>query len=439
VRIRDSERRLGGAANVAHQLKVLGATVHLAGTVGDDPAGRDVLRLCEDAGIETRAILVTPERPTTRKVRVLGQGQQLVRLDWEQIGSCRECVTNALIAALDDCEAPDFIVISDYAKGVVTQRAIDAAVRMGRGRGIPILVDPKCSDFARYHGATVVTPNLRELEMASGRQFEPDDTGAITEEARRMLVTAGSEAFIVTLGDRGMLVIGAESEVSIPALRRSVYDVTGAGDTAIAVLAMSLGAGAPLLDAARIANAAAGIAVEQIGTAAVVLENIRDALMDLPATKIFGVDELEEKAQSWRMSGKRIVFTNGCFDLLHAGHLMLLNEAAKLGDILLLAINSDASVRRLKGGSRPVVPQADRAALLSALSCVDAVTIFDDDTPLEILKRIRPHILVKGGDYSLENVVGRDLLEEGGGRVVLIPSMPDRSTSDLVERIKSGS
>src|SRR6185437_1701549 len=323
---------------------------------------------------------------------------------------------------------------SDYAKGVLTSQTI-ASITALRGTG-PVVVDPKHKDFSRYRGATTITPNLRELEAAAGQTLDADDTASVAAAARPLAEAAGLEAMVVTLGDRGMLIVPVQGHyTAVPAVQRAVYDVTGAGDTAISVLTLSLAAKAPLLSATQLANAAAGVSVGQIGAVAVDASSIRDSLAARPDGKILTRDDLVARAATWRMAGKRIVFTNGCFDLLHAGHLSLLSQAAKLGDILVLAINSDASVRRLKGPERPLVPEEDRAAVLAALGFVDAVTIFDEDTPLEVLQSVRPHVLVKGGDYKLEDVVGRELMDASGGRVVLVPLTPEKSTTALVERI----
>jgi D-beta-D-heptose 7-phosphate kinase / D-beta-D-heptose 1-phosphate adenosyltransferase len=435
VRAQATENRLGGAANVARQLTALGARVSLAGVVGADGAGETLLGLCEAAGIDTRAVPKLPERPTTRKLRVLGHSQQLLRLDWEDVGACPPQVTVRLASKLAEGPPPDAIVLSDYAKGVLTAETIAAVMRL-RGSA-PVLVDPKHTDFARYRGATTVTPNLRELEAACGRALDPDDTPAIVAAARALLGAAGLQSMVVTLGSRGMLVIPAEGpESAMPAMRREVYDVTGAGDTAIAVLTLGLAAQAPLAQAAQLANAAAGVAVSHVGAVAVSAAAIRDALAARPDGKILSRQELATRAATWRAAGKRIVLTNGCFDLLHAGHLALLGDAAKLGDVLVLAINSDASVRRLKGPERPLVTQAERAALLAALTFVDAVTVFEEDTPLAVLEAVRPHVLVKGGDYRPSEVIGRELVEAAGGRVVIVPLLPERSTSSLLERIR---
>jgi len=437
VRVRDTEHRLGGAANVARQVAALGASVSLAGVIGDDATGDDFLRLCAVSNIDTRAVIRLPERRTTRKLRVLGHSQQLLRLDWEDVKPCAPQATLRMVSKLAEGGRPQAIILSDYAKGVLTPESI-ASVTALRGDA-PVVVDPKHRDFTRYRGATTITPNLRELEAAAGLPLDVDDTKAIAAAARPLAAAAGLDAMVVTLGDRGMLVVPLQGQdVAVPAIQRAVYDVTGAGDTAISVLALSLAARASLLEAAQLANAAAGVSVGQIGAVAVEAPSIRDALAARPDGKILSRDDLVARAATWRMAGKRIVFTNGCFDLLHAGHLSLLSQSAKLGDILVLAINSDASVRRLKGPERPLVPQEDRAAVLAALGFVDAVTIFDEDTPLEVLQSVRPHVLVKGGDYRLDQVVGRELMEATGGRVVLVPLTPEKSTTALVERIRSG-
>ncbi len=331
---------------------------------------------------------------------------------------------------------PDAIVLSDYAKGVLTPDTVAGIAQLRRAA--PLVVDPKHRDFGRYRGATTVTPNLHELEVAAGQTLDADDPAGIAAAARALLASAGLQSMVVTLGNRGMLVIPSQgAEVAVPAIRREVYDVTGAGDTAIAVLALALADAAPLAHAAQLANAAAGVAVCQVGAVAVLRRPVfAMSLASRPDGKLLSRHDLAARAATWRSAGKRIVFTNGCFDLLHAGHLALLAHAARLGDVLVLAINSDGSVRRLKGSQRPLVPQAERAALLAALTYVDAVTIFEEDTPLAVLQAVRPHVLVKGGDYQASEVVGHELVEAGGGRVEIVPLMPERSTTSLVERIR---
>jgi D-beta-D-heptose 7-phosphate kinase / D-beta-D-heptose 1-phosphate adenosyltransferase len=436
VRAHATEHRLGGAANVARQIAALGARVSLAGVTGDDEAAVKLRQLCGAAGIDTRAVLALAERRTTRKLRVLGHSQQLLRIDWEDLKACSPQVSVRMLAKLAEGARPDAIILSDYAKGVLTPEAL-AGIAQAQGR-VPVVVDPKHRDFARYRGATTLTPNLRELEAAVGRPLDAADTRGVAVAARAMIEAAGLQSMVVTLGERGMLVVPSRGpEIAVAAMRREVYDVTGAGDTAIAVLTLALAAQAPLAQAAQLANAAAGVAVSQVGAVAVSAAAIHDALAARPDGKLLSRDELPTRAAAWRTAGKRIVLSNGCFDLLHAGHLALLSHAAKLGDVLVLAINSDASVRRLKGPERPLVPQAERAALLAALTLVDAVTIFEEDTPLAVLQAVRPHVLVKGGDYQPSEVIGRELVEADGGRVEIVPLMPEKSTSSLVERIRS--
>ena len=435
VRAQGSEHRLGGAANVARQIATLGARVSVAGICGEDAAAEQLLRLCAGAGIDTRAVLRLPGRHTTRKLRVVSHSQQLLRLDWEDVQPCTAEVSAQLLTQLAASDPPDAIILSDYAKGVLTPETI-AGIRGARG-AVPLVVDPKHRDFARYRGATTVTPNLHELEVAAGCSLDVADLAGIAAAARTLMASAGLESMVVTLGNHGMLVVpAAGAETAVPAMRHDVYDVTGAGDTAIAVLTLALAARAPLMQAAQLANAAAGVSVTQVGAVAVSAASIRDALAAHPDGKLLSRHELAARAATWRTEGKRIVVTNGCFDLLHAGHLALLSQAAKQGDVLVLAINSDASVRRLKGPERPLVPQAERAALLAALTFVDAVTIFEEDTPLQVLEAVRPHVLVKGGDYQPSEVVGRELVEAAGGRVVIVPLTPERSTSSLVARIR---
>jgi D-beta-D-heptose 7-phosphate kinase/D-beta-D-heptose 1-phosphate adenosyltransferase len=367
---------------------------------------------------------------------VLGQGQQMVRLDWEE-PKAPPGLAAALLERLAGLPPPDVVIVSDYAKGVVSGDLVGPLVARMRAAGARVLVDPKSADFRVYRGATAVTPNLKELEVATRRKLDPRAPATIAEAARRLVQDAELDAIVVTMGEHGMLVVPRDgAEVPVPAMRRQVFDVTGAGDTAIAVLAVGLAAGATLADAATIANAAAGCTVSEIGAVAVERDEIVAALWPTGKRPVLGRATLAQRAEAWRRSGQRVVFTNGCFDLLHAGHLDLLHRAAALGDVLVIAINSDASVRRLKGPDRPLVPEAERAAMLAALDCVDAVTIFDEDTPIEAIRCVRPDVLVKGADYKIGEVVGRAFVESCGGKVELLPLVPDRSTSSLVERIR---
>ena len=437
VRAEEPQFRLGGAANVARQVAVLGGRANLAGVIGNDATGSQLLADCAAVGIDTRAVLREPQRRTTRKLRVLGRGQQLIRLDWEDPSPCAAGVAAQLHEMLENGARPEVIILSDYAKGVLTDATIARFIDAGRSAGCRVLVDPKRRDFTAYRGASILTPNLGELSQAGGLALNSDEPDAIAAAARPFVYAAELESMVVTMGDRGMLIVDSSGHSHhVPAVRRAVSDVTGAGDTAVAVLATALAAGATLRQAAEIANVAAGLAVAEVGAVAVDPAKIGLALADVRGGKILSRSELATRAAGWRVMGKKIVFTNGCFDLLHAGHLSLLHDAAELGDVLILAINSDDSVRRLKGPDRPIVTASERAALLAALSCVDAVTIFDEDTPVETLRAVRPHVLVKGKDYGIDKVVGRELVEADGGRVALVPLLSEKSTSALVERIR---
>jgi D-beta-D-heptose 7-phosphate kinase/D-beta-D-heptose 1-phosphate adenosyltransferase len=438
VRAQRSECRLGGAANVARQIAALGAKVALLGVLGDDQAGETVRRLCQESGISTHSLLTVRDRPTTRKLRVLSQSQQLLRIDWEDRQPVAERDAQALLANMRELTPPDAIIVSDYAKGVVSAPVIAGLNQRRHLRTRTVVVDPKHRDLSRYRGATVLTPNLRELADAVGYPLDPADLESIATSARSQIRGGAFEGLVVTLGERGMLVVLASGvDLLIPALKRAVYDVTGAGDTAAAVLTACLASGATIAMAAQIANCAAGIAVGEIGAVAVSSSRIADTLSGRPPSKVLSRAELHTRARQWRESGQRIVLTNGCFDLLHPGHLSLLNYAKSLGDVLVLAINSDAAVRRLKGPGRPVLSQADRAAMLSALGFVDAVTIFDEDTPLETVRSVLPQILVKGQDYRLDEVIGRDIVEAAGGRVVLAPLLAQYSTTSLLARARA--
>lgn len=436
LRVRDVEYRLGGAANVARQVAALGAHATLAGIVGRDFAADRIIGMCETSGIDVRALSQLEDRATSRKLRALARHQQLMRLDWEDTTPCPVEIAHWMLERLKKGRAPDIVILSDYAKGVLIPELIGGIAKLVAPASVRIIVDPKRRDFSAYRGASVITPNLHELELAAGRAFDPDDTASIATSARAIAMQAGVDALMVTRGERGMIVVPArERHLSIAARGRSLSDTTGAGDTAVALLAVSLAAGATLDESAQIANAAAGIAVGRVGTTIVQPGEIIRALSGDSSAKILDFDQLAARIDSWRAGGKRIVVTNGCFDLLHAGHLSLLHQAAQCGDVLVVAVNSDVSVQRLKGSGRPLIPERERAAMLAALACVDAVTIFDEDTPLETLRVIRPDVLVKGQDYAIEQVVGRDLVESSGGRVVLVPLLPKKSTTALIERI----
>jgi D-beta-D-heptose 7-phosphate kinase/D-beta-D-heptose 1-phosphate adenosyltransferase len=443
VRGRRIWARPGGAANVAAGLAAMGARVELCTVTGTDGEADRLLALCREAGIGTRAVRRLADRPTTRKVRVLARSRQVLRVDWERTDPVDPEAARLAWAGLAGGPLPQALVVSDYAKGLVTPRLLDEVLACCRAAGVPVVVDPKHPDFGRYRGATVITPNHRELEAAAGAALQEEDTEGIVAAARALLARWAFGHVAVTRGPRGLTLVGRSDARTFPAGAREVSDVTGAGDTVVALLALGLAARGDLAVAAVLATAAAGLTVSRVGTAPVALAELRQALGPVrpppaaPRGKVLSPSELDRRLAGWRADGRRVVFTNGVFDLLHPGHLRLLEEAARLGDVLLVAVNSDRSVTRLKGVGRPILSQDDRAACLAALACVDGVVVFDEDTPLALLERVRPDVLVKGGDYRIDQVVGQDLVRELGGEVVLVPLVPGHSTTRLVERART--
>ena len=433
----------GGAANVARNLVRLGVDVAVAGVVGQDAAADDLRAALAAEGI-VDGLTASASRRTTCKTRVLAQGQQLMRLDEEVCAPLSaeeaEALKSGVMSLLRGRQA---VILSDYAKGVLLEAAngvnlcrvvIDEARRLG----IAVLVDPKGSDWQRYAGAHCVTPNAGEFDVACG--LEP---GAKLDRPRRESLAAelrtryGVERLLVTRGPKGMALFSpGEAPVYCRAAVREVADVSGAGDTAIATLAASVGKGLPWAESMLLANAAAGVAVGKMGTAPVSLAELNEALREQADNpKLFALPNLVEKIEEWRRKGESIVFTNGCFDLLHPGHISLIRQSAAQGDRLIVGLNSDASVRRLKGPTRPIQNENSRALLLAALSDVDAIVLFDEDTPLELITALRPDVLVKGSDYTIGSVVGAEVVQQAGGRVYLARLIDGCSTTGIVRKI----
>ena len=439
VRAESETSSLGGAANVANLARALGAEVQLFGVVGDDAAGKRFVDQCTAAGIDASNVLVVESRPTTRKIRVLAQHQHVLRVDWEEQRPIRDEAATEVLDRLRSVARPGAMVISDYAKGFLSPSVLEGAISMANEWDIPVLVDPKYADLSRYRRATVIKANLKEFEQALGYPIVENLQEELTRGSETMLSGAEAQILVVTLGEKGLAVFARGQEpLFVPTSVQEVYDVSGAGDAVITVLALSLATQVPIEQAARLANEAAGVAVGKSGVSVVVPGELAARFAHGLSDKVVSRQDLASRVTWWRVQGRKVVFTNGCFDLLHVGHLHLLREAASHGDVLLVAVNSDESVRRLKGESRPLISANERTALLAALDCVDAVVVFDEDTPRELLEEVRPDVLVKGGDYAPEEVVGRNMIEQQGGRIVLIPLVPDRSTTDLVEKIRSG-
>ena len=430
----------GGAGNVAMNLVGLGVRTEVLGYVGDDPAGESLVGELRDAGIDVRGIRRTARHATTTKTRVVARAQQVIRLDREYDLPVAEDDEAALLLGLErSLEADvDLLVVSDYGKGVVNARTSRAAVELAKARGIPQLVDPSGTDADRYRGATALCPNRSELEAILGTPVRGFEEMAAAGRALRTRLELSF--LVVTLGEDGILCIDGDGARRSPTEAREVYDVTGAGDTVIATLCAGLAAGVPHWDSLALANVATGVTVGKIGTAPIAFEELRRAVeAGEPAAANRGVSDLataKDLVARWRRAGQRIVFTNGCFDLLHAGHLECLERARATGDRLVVGLNSDRSVCAIKGRSRPVQPEADRARILSGLACVDAVVLFDDGTPLELIEQLEPDVLAKGADYDAESIVGAAETRARGGRVVRIPLVEGRSTSALLRRAR---
>jgi D-beta-D-heptose 7-phosphate kinase/D-beta-D-heptose 1-phosphate adenosyltransferase len=430
---------LGGAGNVVRNLVALGAETCFISVIGDDPAGREVIQL---VGAEPRIephLLIEPKRRTTIKTRFVAGSQQLLRADRETIAPIGAPIAAQLLQRAEEAlRDHGVMILSDYGKGVLSPQAIETLITAARATGVKVVVDPKGRDYARYAGATLLTPNRRELMDAVGLPTGTDDE--VVAAARALLERCAIDAVVVTRSQDGMSLIERGGRVEhLTARAQQVYDVSGAGDTVVATLAAALSGGVALPDACRLANVAAGIVVGKRGTAVTEADEIVTALQteDLAQgeSKVLSLHAALDQITAWRVKGLRIGFTNGCFDLLHPGHISLLAQARAQCDRLVVGLNSDASVKRLKGATRPVQAETARAVVLASLSHVDAVVIFPEDTPLALIETIRPDVLVKGADYTLDEVVGGDVVQGYGGRVHLAKLAPGHSTTQTIARI----
>ncbi len=437
------EHRLGGAASVAMMLRSLGAETQLMGGVGDDPESRIVRALLAEQGIDDHLVATLADRPTTLKERYIGRAQdrhpqQMIRVDYETRAPIPAVVEAWMQSELAAAAAwADVVLISDYDKGVCTPSLLAAVVESARRAGRRVIADPvRSPDYSRYHGVHCMTPNRLEAQLATGMTIA--SAGDALAVGQRLVESLGLEAVLVTLDRDGMALVHSDGRGELkPTRPRQVYDITGAGDMVLAVVGLCLAAGADYDEAAALGNVAGGLEVEKFGVALLTREEIIADIADhhhRGGSKVYPRERLLHETRRRRSAGERIVFTNGCFDLLHPGHVRLLREAAALGDFLVVGLNSDTSVSRLKGPARPLNPEQARAEVLSALEAVDAVVIFDQDTPLDLITAIRPDVLVKGGDYRPEDVVGRDEVEAAGGKLVLIPVLAGHSTTQLVAR-----
>ncbi|MDP3859314.1 MAG: bifunctional D-glycero-beta-D-manno-heptose-7-phosphate kinase/D-glycero-beta-D-manno-heptose 1-phosphate adenylyltransferase HldE [Stagnimonas sp.] len=432
VRVRGDESRPGGAANVALNLAALGVQASVLGVVGDDEAARTLAKALAERGVQ--AELMPGSAPTITKLRVMSRNQQLLRLDFEEALAPAHDAGAFAARLRARLPAVDVLVLSDYGKGTLS--GVAELVAAARAAGKPVLVDPKGRDWTRYAGATLLTPNTGELEAVVG---PCPDTATLVAKGERLRDELGLKALLVTRSENGMSLLEAgRAPLHLPTQAREVFDVTGAGDTVIATLAGALAAGSSVAVACRLANAAAGLVVGKLGTATVSREELERAVNPQRGAIDGVLDEAELLARvtQARQQGRRLVMTNGCFDILHVGHVRYLQAARALGDLLIVAVNTDDSVRRLKGPTRPLNSCADRMALLAALQCVDWVVPFAEDTPARLIEAVLPDVLVKGGDYRVEQIAGHEAVLANGGEVRLLTFHDGYSTSKLIERAR---
>jgi D-beta-D-heptose 7-phosphate kinase / D-beta-D-heptose 1-phosphate adenosyltransferase len=445
IAARRSETHIGGAGNVARNVASVGARCILVGLIGEDiSAGELKAALAKEERIES-VLVCDASRPTTRKVRFVSEHfrTHMLRADWEKTQPAAADVEQKLIGAiLPLLPRADIVLLSDYAKGALTARVIRNVIDAARKLGKAVIVDPKSLNFAIYRGATLLTPNRKEFAEAT--RSRADSEANIAAAALDVMQLADCEAILVTQSEHGMTLVPRKGEpIHVPAHPVKVRDVSGAGDTVVAVLAVARAAGAGWEDALRLANAGAAVAVGKMGTASVTAAELRRQILPhafLAAEEKIAAEagELEARLEQWRSEGLRIGFTNGCFDILHPGHVKVLTAARAACDRLIVGLNSDASVKRLKGEGRPVQAERARAEVLAALEAVDLVAIFEEDTPVSLIEKIRPSVLVKGGDYTREQVVGREIVEAYGGVVMLVEVLAGFSTTSLVERARGG-
>ena len=436
LRYRDDLSMLGGSGNVARNIVALNGKAVLVGAVGDDPDGEYLTRtLCADTGIDGRLIQAR-SWPTIVKTRFVCGGHQILRVDREETQLNDDAIQQSKLAVADAVQGADAMVISDYAKGMLTPESVQAHISEADKVSIPVIVDPKSPDLAVYRNAYLITPNAKEAENATGFDCSTDDGASNAAEA--ILRQCGLKAVLVTRGAQGMTLLapdaGVEAPLHLPTKASSVYDVSGAGDTVVATLALALAAGLSISLAAQLANSAAGIVVGKLGTAAVSTEELTQSITAAEERAFKTQTQAVEQVALWHRQGLKVGFANGCFDLVHPGHVSLLTKARLQCDRLVVALNSDASVKRLKGASRPVQDETSRAAVIGSLRCVDLVTLFTEDTPLELIGVLKPDVLIKGEDYKVHEVVGGDVITQWGGRVVLIPLERGHSTTNLITR-----
>lgn len=428
---------LGGAGNVINNLNALGANVSVSSVIGDDDNGKELLSMLQTIGVDTKNIITQNARKTSKKSRVIAVSQQILRYDKESKDSITDTSVHKILESLSTTiNSYDMLILSDYGKGVLTDVLCQGIIALAKKANVKVLVDPKGSDFSKYRGAYLLTPNKKEAILATNIEITDDKT--LKEALLKLKTECDLGISLITLSEDGIATLDKEVEV-FPTVAKEVFDVTGAGDTVIASIAFALSAGKSIQETAAFANLAAGVVVGKIGSATVNIDEIEEYEASLHKSTsdahIKSFKDIEDLVKYYRKNGKKVVFTNGCFDILHVGHVKYLQIAKSFGDILIVGLNSDESVSRLKGPTRPVNIAEDRAYLLAALEAVDFVVPFSDDTPINLIKLIKPEILVKGGDYEGKEVVGTEF----AGELKLVDFVDGKSTTKTIEKIQGKS
>ncbi len=429
----------GGAGNVAVNITELGGKPYIIGIIGTDSSGGKLLSALRRNKISTKYIIIDKHRPTILKSRIIAVSQHVVRVDREDKNPIGENLTKKVLPIIKSViKKVDAVLISDYGKGIVTPKISRTLIAFSKKYKIPVAVDPKGSNYSKYKGATIITPNFAEAEAAAGSRISSEQN--LIQAGRKLLKKIKTDYVLITRGRDGMSLFSKEENFHIRAIPREVFDITGAGDAVIATLTLAISAGASMKDAAILSNYSGAIVVGKIGTAPVKKGELEAALEEgsFQNKKVRTLEELQALIGKFKLEGRKIVFTNGCFDLLHAGHIRYLKEAKSLGDILIVGLNSDSSVRKIKGLGRPYIGEAERAEILAALEFVDYVTIFDEETPNNLISKLKPDIHVKGGDYKGKYLPEAKIVESYGGKVVVVSKVPHKSTTALIERIKGG-
>lgn len=441
IHIKDESFVLGGAGNVVRNFEALGSSVTFISVTGEDNNGLQTHSLLNQLSRVKTHLISDKKRITTTKTRFIAGNQQVLRTDREQVIPLDPAIEAEILTYYKkNIDSHDLVVLSDYAKGFFSPQLLHSLIQEAKAHNKAILVDPKGNDFTRYKGASLLTPNQQELSLASHSIIQNE--GDLVKASQELMKNADFQAMIVTRGSEGMTLVEASGNIEhIKTQAVEVFDVSGAGDTVIATLATCLAAGSTLPTAMRIANAAAGVVVAKMGTAVVHQDELLSALYTLETQahekKIVSWERAENQIQKWKRKGHRIVFTNGCFDLLHPGHVSLLSKAKKAGDKLIIGLNTDLSIQRLKGPDRPIQQERDRAYVLSSLHCVDLVVLFDEDTPLKLIENLRPDLLVKGADYTIDKVIGASFVQSYGGNVLLIDLVEGQSTTNMVSKMRT--